>query len=97
MKYDDGYVRYEKDFSELDHAYAITIHKAQGSQWPTVISPICFCNRMMLNRKLIYTLYTRAQTLSVVAGEREAMDYAVKNNENAVRYTSLQERLKQYA
>lgn len=97
VKYDDGYVRYEKDFSELDHAYAITIHKAQGSQWPTVISPICFCNRMMLNRKLIYTLYTRAQTLSVVAGEREAMDYAVKNNENAVRYTSLQERLKQYA
>jgi len=52
---------------------------------------------MMLNRKLIYTLYTRAQTLSFVAGEREAMDYAVKNNENAVRYTSLQERLKQYA
>lgn len=94
VKYDDGYVVYEKDFSELDHAYAITIHKAQGSQWPTVIAPSCRCNRIMLNRKLIYTLYTRAQTLSFVVGERDAMNYAVENNENAVRYTMLQERLK---
>lgn len=89
VKYDGGYVIYEDKFEELDHAYAITIHKAQGSQWPVVIAPFAVCNYRMLNRKLAYTLYTRAQRLSYVVGERRAMDQAVQNNENARRYTTL--------
>lgn len=89
VKYDGGYVMYEDNFDELDHAYAITIHKAQGSQWSVVIAPFAVCNYRMLNRKLAYTLYTRAQKRSYVVGERRAMDQAVQNNENARRYTTL--------
>lgn len=89
VKYDSGYVIYEDNFDELDHAYAITIHKAQGSQWAVVIAPFAVCNYRMLNRKLAYTLYTRAQKRSYVVGERRAMDQAVQNNENARRYTTL--------
>lgn len=93
VKYQDGYVVYENDFSELEHAYAITIHKAQGSQWPVVIAPICSANKIMLSRKIMYTLYTRAQNLSFVIGDRAAIEYAVRNNDNAYRYTELTEKL----
>lgn len=91
VRYDNGYVIYEDDFSELSHAYAITIHKAQGSQWPVVLSPISNVNHMMLNRNILYTLYTRAQKLSFVVGERDAMDYAVQNKGMTERNTRLKQ------
>lgn len=94
VKYPDGYVIYENDFSELEHAYAITIHKSQGSQWPVVISPVCSVNKIMLSRKIMYTLYTRAQNLSFVIGDQAAIEYAVKNNKNAYRYTDLENKLR---
>lgn len=93
--YGDRYAMYEDDWSNLSMAYAMTIHRAQGSQWPVVISPIMFCNRGMLNRKLFYTLYTRAQKTSVVYGTADSIAYAIKNNVTAKRNTWLTERLKQ--
>lgn len=80
VKYDGGYMKYEDDFSELDHAYALTIHKSQGSQWPVVVCPILDSNYIMLTRNLFYTMYTRAQNVSVVIGSRRAMDHAVEND-----------------
>lgn len=89
VQYDGGFVFYEDNFSELSHAYALTIHKAQGSQWSAVISPILNSNRIMLNRNLFYTMFTRAQHANVVIGDVSAMDYAVQNNQPQMRYTGL--------
>lgn len=89
VQYDNGFVRYEDDFSELDHAYALTIHKAQGSQWAAVVSPIMEYNRPMLSRNLFYTMYTRAQHVSVTIGSGSAMDFAVKNDKEMHRFTSV--------
>ena len=88
------YALYEDDWNDLSLAYAMTIHRAQGSQWPIVIAPIMGCNRKMLNRKLFYTLYTRAQKTSIIYGEAEAIQYAVENDASSQRLTSLKERLR---
>lgn len=89
----DKYAMYEDDWSDLSMAYAMTIHRAQGSQWPVVIAPILFCNKGMLNRKLFYTLYTRAQDTTMIYGTAEAVEFAIKNNMTASRYTWLEQRL----
>lgn len=94
VQYDEGIVVYENDFSHIEHAYAITIHKAQGSQWPVVIAPVSTKNYIMLNRKLLYTLYTRAQNLNFTIGERKAMDFAIKNTQSTARLTTLSSLLK---
>ena len=88
------YALYEDDWNDLSLAYAMTIHRAQGSQWPIVIAPIMGCNRKMLNRKLFYTLYTRAQKTSIIYGEAEASQYAVENDASSQRLTRLKERLR---
>ena len=93
VRYTDGYIKYEDDFSELDHAYALTIHKAQGSQWAAVVCPILGAASSMLNRNLLYTMYTRAQNISVVIGNRRVLDKAVANDEVQRRNTGLRELL----
>lgn len=93
VQYDGGYVFYDDDFSELQLAYALTIHKSQGSQWKLVITPIMSCNYYMLNRKIFYTQYTRAQMVSVVFGQLRAIRRAIENTETANRKTLLKERL----
>ena len=89
VRYDDGIVIYEDDFSELSHAYALTVHKSQGSQWAAVVSPVLNSSRIMLSRNLFYTMLTRAQHTSVVVGDKSAMDYAVQNDQPKKRNTSL--------
>ena len=91
------YALYEDDWSELSLSYAMTIHRAQGSQWPVVIAPIMTCNRRMLNRKLFYTLYTRAQKTSIIYGESEAIQLAVENDLTSKRRTWLKERMRSRA
>lgn len=91
VKYDEKIIRYDGEFSELDHAYALTIHKSQGSQWGTVIMPIMSSNYIMLDRELFYTGYTRAQKMSFVIGEIDAMRYAVKNISSSKRFTGLKD------
>lgn len=84
------------DWSEADEltlAYAISVHKAQGSEFPAVVLPMVTQHYMMLQRNLLYTAITRAKTLCVLAGNRRAIGMAVRNNQVAKRFTALEWRL----
>lgn len=76
---------------ELDLAYAITIHKSQGSEFQTVIIPILTQHFKMLYRNLIYTGLTRAKKLALFVGTRKAMAMAVRQQDTAQRQTALKE------
>ena len=94
MRFDDRTVEY--DISELDelvHAYATTIHKAQGSEYPVVVMPVLMSHYVMLQRYLIYTGITRAKKLLVMVGTKKALSYAVRNVTVSRRNTLLGERL----
>ncbi len=85
------------DFSELDElvlAYAVTVHKAQGSEYPAVIFPLLTQHYMMLQRNLLYTAITRARKLVVLVGTKKALAIALKNDKMQRRYTLLSERLR---
>ncbi|MGB5985953.1 MAG: AAA family ATPase [Desulfobacterales bacterium] len=87
-------VRYQRDdIAELDLAYAITIHKSQGSEFEVVILPILTQHYKMLFRNLIYTGLTRARKLAVLAGTRRALAMAVRNQDTSQRQTALKELL----
>jgi len=90
----------EYDVSELDelvHAYATTIHKAQGSEYPIVVMPIMMNHYVMLQRNLIYTGITRAKKILVMVGTRKALSYAIRNVTVTKRNTMLRERLREMA
>lgn len=89
VRYEGKYVFYDDGFDELDHAYALTIHKSQGSQWKAVILPIMKQNFMMLDNNLFYTGYTRAESFNVVIGQPDAIAYAIKTHKSRERYTDL--------
>lgn len=91
---DDRTVRY--DFTELDelvHAYAVSIHKAQGSEFPAVVIPLLTSHYMMLQRNLLYTAVTRAQKLVVLVGSPRAIAIAVRNDASRERHSGLAGRL----
>jgi len=82
----------EYEFSELDqlnHSYAITIHKSQGSEFPVIIIPLLMQHYIMLQRNLLYTGITRAQNLVVLVGNLQAVDTALRNNKTAHRNSML--------
>jgi exodeoxyribonuclease V alpha subunit len=84
------------DWSEADElvlAYAVSVHKAQGAEFPVVVMPIVTQHYMMLQRNLLYTAITRARKLCVLAGSRRAIGMAVRNNKVAQRFTALEWRL----
>ena len=84
------------DVSELDElvlAYATTIHKAQGSEYPIVVLPLQMSHYIMLQRNLLYTAVTRAKKVLVIFGERKALACAIRNNRASVRNTRLALRL----
>jgi exodeoxyribonuclease V alpha subunit len=89
----------EYDFNELDEvslAYAISIHKSQGSEFPVVIMPMAMQHYMLLARNLLYTGVTRGKQLVVLIGEKKAVGMAVRNNQENKRLTKLAQRLKNY-
>jgi exodeoxyribonuclease V alpha subunit len=91
---DNRVVHYKQnDIMELDLAYAITIHKSQGSEFEVVIIPVLTQHFKMLFRNLIYTGITRAKTLAVFVGTRRALAMAVKNQDISKRQTALEELL----
>jgi exodeoxyribonuclease V alpha subunit len=95
VRIDDRTVSY--DFLELDelvHAYAVSVHKSQGSEFPAVVVPITTQHYMMLQRNLLYTAVTRARKLVVLVGSPRAVAIAVNNNKIADRYSALAERLR---
>lgn len=86
----------EYDISELDElqlAYATTVHKSQGSEYPVVVLPFMMTHYVMLQRNLLYTAITRAKKLLVIVGEKKAVYCAIKNNSVLKRNTRLSERL----
>ena len=87
----------EYDATELDEltlSYAVTVHKAQGAEYPVVVMPVTIGHQIMLQRNLLYTGITRAKKLFVMVGEEKAVRYAVTNSKAAERNTRLAERLK---
>jgi exodeoxyribonuclease V alpha subunit len=82
------------EMDELMHAYAISVHKAQGSEYPAVVLPLLTQHYMMLQRNLLYTAVTRARRLVVLVGMPRAIAIAVNNNKIADRYTGLAARLR---
>lgn len=84
-----------QELDELTHAYAISVHKAQGSEYPAVVMPLLPQQGRMLQRNLLYTAVSRARNLVVIAGSPEAIKRAVQNNTSTLRYSGLIERLKE--
>ena len=95
VKFDQRQVVY--DFGELDEvalAYAITIHKSQGSEFPAVVIPLATQQYLLLQRNLVYTGITRGKKLVVLIGQPKAMAIAVRNNRTEHRFSGLLARLK---
>ncbi|MFA5689094.1 MAG: ATP-dependent RecD-like DNA helicase [Kiritimatiellales bacterium] len=87
-------VKYEfRELDELVHAYAITIHKSQGSEYPCVIIPVHTQHFIMLQRSLLYTAVTRAKKFAVLVGTKQALGLAVSRADSRERVTTLKERL----
>ncbi|MBQ8160560.1 MAG: ATP-dependent RecD-like DNA helicase [Clostridia bacterium] len=94
VDFDGKSVTYEQaDLDELTLAYATTIHKAQGSEYPVVVMPVMMTHYPMLQRNLVYTGITRAKKLLVVVGQPKALSMAVGRNDTIRRNTRLAERL----
>jgi exodeoxyribonuclease V alpha subunit len=86
----------EYDFGDLDElqlAYALSIHKSQGSEYPCVVIPLHTQHFVMLQRNLIYTAVTRGRRLVVLVGPRKALSMAVRRQDQQLRYTALRQRL----
>jgi exodeoxyribonuclease V alpha subunit len=95
ISFDGLVVTYDyTDLDELILAYAISIHKSQGSDYPVVILPLLTQHYMMLQRNLLYTGITRGKKLVVVIGMKKALAIAVHNSKTRQRFTSLATRLR---
>jgi exodeoxyribonuclease V alpha subunit len=95
VRFDDGRtVHY--DFSQLDeiiHAYAVTVHKSQGSEFPVLVMPIWSGPPMLMNRNILYTAVTRAKQLVVLVGDRRYLNIMVNNENQNERLSGLKFRL----
>jgi len=92
--YEDGYVFYDDFFEEIEHAFAMSIHKSQGSQWKVVIILIADEHGIMRNNNLFYTGYTRAEELNIVIGQSNSINHSIRNERTTQRYTDLSNKLK---
>ncbi|MBR2062497.1 MAG: ATP-binding domain-containing protein, partial [Anaerotignum sp.] len=96
IAFDDGKI-VDYDFSQLEElelAYAITIHKSQGSEYPVVILPVYSGPPMLMTRNLLYTAVTRAKQLVVLVGLRETVSAMIRNDKEVERYTGLAQRIR---
>lgn len=93
--YDENrYVKYDfTDLDEIELAYAITIHKSQGSEYPAIVIPILDVPRLLSNRNLLYTAITRAKKCVVIVGSEKALNYMIQNKNEVRRQTGLCEKL----
>ena len=97
VEFEDGrYVQYTfKQLDELELAYAVTIHKSQGSEYPAVIIPMLSGPRMLMNRNLLYTAVTRARKCVTVVGSEETFREMINNEKQQRRYSSLDRRIQE--
>lgn len=95
VKYDDQRLcEYTFDsLDDLEHAYAVTVHKSQGSEFPAVVIPLVNVPRMLVYRNLLYTAITRAKKLVVIVGDPEILRRMIGNTDERERYSALKERL----
>ncbi len=94
---DEKEVEYEfNQLDELKLAYAITVHKSQGSEFPVVVMPIGWGPPMLLTRNLLYTAITRAKSLVVLVGEEKYLYMMIKNNRITKRYSALDKKMRNY-
>ena len=97
VNFDDRYAAYSlDDLSELTLSYASTIHKAQGSEYDTVIIPLLMAHRILLTRNLLYTAVTRAKRRVLLVGQKKALYTAIHTNRQGKRKTLLAERMRLY-
>ena len=97
IRFDDKLVTYDFDaLDELDLAYAITVHKSQGSEYPVVIIPLYQCPPMLMTRNLLYTAVTRAKRMVILVGRQDIPRRMVENNREVLRYTTLKEQICDY-
>lgn len=99
VEFEDGrYAEYSfKQLDELELAYAVTIHKSQGSEYPAVVMPLLSGPRMLLNRNLLYTAVTRARKCVTVVGSEETFAEMIRNEKQQKRFSSLDVRLMEMA
>lgn len=95
IEFDDGRcAKYDFDeLDELEHAYAVTVHKSQGSEFNTVIIPLYICYEKLFNRNLIYTAMTRAKNLLIFVGRQAVINYMVDNINEKSRESGLKRKL----
>ena len=97
ISFDGRKVPYDyPDLDEIVLAYAISVHKSQGSEYPAVIIPLLTQHYLLLQRNLVYTGVTRGRKLVIIIGSRKALAIAVKNNKTEKRFTYLKNRLFSY-
>ncbi|MBV9490374.1 MAG: ATP-dependent RecD-like DNA helicase [Verrucomicrobia bacterium] len=97
VRFEGGGREVSYDFGELDElalAYAITVHKSQGSEFPAIVVPVSVQHYLLLQRNLLYTAVTRGKSLVVLVGQRKALAIAVRNQPSGKRFTALLERLR---
>ncbi len=95
--FDDRTATYSFDMlDELELAYAITVHKSQGSEYPVVIVPMYSCPPMLMTRNLLYTAVTRAKNMVILVGRVDIAYRMVENNRELLRYTTLERKIREY-
>ncbi|MBR5521252.1 MAG: ATP-dependent RecD-like DNA helicase [Oscillospiraceae bacterium] len=97
IRFDDKTYVYEQEFfAQLEHAWAITVHKSQGSEFKAVILCLCDTPKELQYRNLLYTAFTRAKDLLVVAGASQILANMVENNKKQLRYSGVKHFLEEY-
>jgi exodeoxyribonuclease V alpha subunit len=90
IEFEDRIVDYDFNMlDELEPAYAVTVHKSQGSEYPIVVIPLGSAAEMLLSRNLFYTAVTRAQNMVILVGREDKVRAMVENNRPSMRYTGL--------
>lgn len=98
IRFDDRVASYSFDLlDEVELAYSITVHKSQGSEYPVVIIPMYSCAPMLMTRNLFYTAVTRARSMVILVGRADIPRKMVDNKREIFRYTTLAERIREYA
>ena len=93
---DDKYVEYSfKQLEELELAYAVTVHKAQGSEYPAVVMPLMPGPKMLMNRNILYTAVTRARKCVCIVGQEDIFHGMVQNESEQKRYSTLAKRIQE--
>ena len=96
VNFDGNYITYSKDnFINITHAYCISVHKSQGSEYPIVIFPILYDYKVMLKKKLIYTGITRTRKSLILLGNIDAFKYALSNDQGFESKSTIKKRIKE--